>query len=133
MALFKRKSKKVEPEGRDPERTPMDIEGVEGTPTPKLSTKTSEGEATRAVKGFWISEKATDLGKNNQYAFLVSTDANKSQTKKEIETRFKVTVTKVNTITHHGKPKRWGTKRGHQPRFKKAIVTLKKGNTIEAI
>jgi len=161
MALFKRKKKEaapseatrgsaeVEPEGRNPEPKGGAKGGASAsaevlakekkekkpeTQEPTTEKKAETGDvATRAVKSFWISEKSTDLQQSNQYSFLIDTRANKSQVAREVEQRFGITVKKVNTINHRGKPKRWGGHAGHQARFKKAIITLKKGDSIETI
>ena len=83
-----------------------------------------------------LTEKMTDLTeKNNQYGFIVDINANKIEIAKAIEKRFEVTVEAVNTIRHKGKTKTQFTRRGRfsgrTPRFKKAIVTLKEGQTID--
>jgi large subunit ribosomal protein L23 len=83
-----------------------------------------------------LTEKMTELTeKNNQYGFIVDINANKIEIAKAIETRFEVNVESVNTIRHKGKTKTQFTKRGRfsgrTPRYKKAIVTLKEGQTID--
>jgi large subunit ribosomal protein L23 len=83
-----------------------------------------------------ITEKMTnitaDLGK---YGFLVNTQSNKVEIAKAIEKKFNVHVTKVSTINHPGKMKtqfrKSGRFVGRTASYKKAIVTLKKGETIE--
>jgi len=83
------------------------------------------------IKKPHISEKATDLKtKNNQYVFEVESRANKSQLKKEIEKRFKVEVKKINIINTPSKPRRRGQFVGRKPGFKKAVVKIKSGQTI---
>jgi large subunit ribosomal protein L23 len=83
-----------------------------------------------------LTEKMTDLTeKNNQYGFIVDINANKIEIAKAIEKRFEVNVESVNTIRHKGKTKTQFTRRGRfsgrTPRYKKAIVTLKEGQTID--
>jgi large subunit ribosomal protein L23 len=83
-----------------------------------------------------ITEKMTKQGeKLNRYGFIVNDDANKLQIKKEVELQYGVTVTDVNTIRYAGKLKSRYTKRGLQVgrtnKFKKAIVTLAQGETID--
>ena len=58
-------------------------------------------------------------------------DATKTQIKEAVEKQFKVTVDKVNTINVSGKLKRMGKFQGRRPDWKKAIVTLAPGQTIE--
>ncbi|MCX6882209.1 MAG: 50S ribosomal protein L23 [Verrucomicrobia bacterium] len=80
-----------------------------------------------------LTEKATLLSeKENKYVFRVRPHANKTQIKKAIEVLFKKTVLAVNTCNYAGKKKRERTAAfGHQADWKKAIVTLKKGDKIE--
>jgi len=80
-----------------------------------------------------LTEKATLLSeKENKYVFRVPPHANKTQIKKAIEVLFKKTVLAVNTCNYAGKKKRERTAAfGHQADWKKAIVTLKKGDKIE--
>lgn len=83
-----------------------------------------------------LTEKMTDLTeKYNQYGFIVDINANKIEIAKAIETKFEVNVESVNTIRHKGKTKTQFTRRGRfsgrTPRYKKAIVTLKEGQTID--
>ena len=79
-----------------------------------------------------ITEKGTRIRENqNGYLFEVARDANKIQVKQAVEAIFNVKVSTVRTLRVHGKPKRVGRHAGHRPDWKKAIVTLKKGETIE--
>jgi large subunit ribosomal protein L23 len=68
--------------------------------------------------------------KYNKYAFEVEMKANKIEIRQAVEQIFGVTVTKVNTLRMHGKIKRRGRSEGRRPDWKKAIVTLKEGETI---
>ncbi|GAB4292827.1 MAG: 50S ribosomal protein L23 [Ignavibacteriaceae bacterium] len=83
-----------------------------------------------------ITEKMTNLTADQaKYGFIVNPDANKIQIAKAIEEKFDVNVVSVKTINHSGKSKtqfrKSGRFTGKTPKFKKAIVTLKKGETIE--
>ena len=79
-----------------------------------------------------ITEKGTRIRESqNGYLFEVARDANKIQVKQAVEAIFNVKVSTVRTLRVHGKPKRVGRHAGHRPDWKKAIVTLKKGQTIE--
>ncbi len=78
-----------------------------------------------------ITEKATILAGDSKYAFQVDRRANKNQVKKAVETAFNVKVTKVNTMNVHGKRRRVGTRPTKAPDWKKAIVTLQEGDTIQ--
>ena len=83
-----------------------------------------------------VTEKATAVSeKLNRYTFCVSPDANKYQIKNLVEELYGVKVTSVNTMNYEGKRKQRYTKagliRGKKPSFKKAIVTLAEGETID--
>jgi large subunit ribosomal protein L23 len=89
-------------------------------------------EPRTIVRRAMISEKGTRLReKQNGYLFEVARDANKIEIKRAIESIFTVKVTSVRTIRVHGKPKRQGRYAGHRPDWKKALVTLRKGDSIE--
>ena len=78
-----------------------------------------------------ITEKATSLSEFNKIVFKVHNGATKRSIKKSIEKLFKVNVIKVNTINTKGKKKLIRGKMTRKPNFKKAIVTLKKGQSID--
>ena len=78
-----------------------------------------------------ISEHSYDLMEDNKYTFEVHKDANKIEVAKAIEAIFDVKVTKVNTLNVKPKPKRMRYQAGKTRSWKKAIVTLKEGDTIE--
>ena len=78
-----------------------------------------------------ITEKATILAGENKYAFEVDRRANKNQVRGAIETAFDVRVTKVNTLNVKGKSHRVGRRTTHGKTWKKAIVTLVPGDTIQ--
>jgi len=83
-----------------------------------------------------ITEKMTDLGeKLNRYGFIVHKSANKLQIKNAVEELYGVDVDNVNTMNYSGKQKSRNTKSGiitgKTKAFKKAIVTLPEGETID--
>ncbi|HEX7355187.1 MAG TPA: 50S ribosomal protein L23 [Mycobacteriales bacterium] len=78
-----------------------------------------------------ISEKSYGLLEENKYTFVVRPDANKTQIKIAIEQIFSVTVLDVNTLNRQGKRKRTRYGFGHRKNTKRAIVSLKPGDTIE--
>ncbi len=79
-----------------------------------------------------ISEKGTKLrAASNSYLFQVHPDANKLEIAWAIGKIFSVTVTNVRTMNRLGKPKRLGRFAGKRSDWKKAVVTLKTGQTIE--
>jgi len=78
-----------------------------------------------------VTEKSTLGSEHNQVTFRVPLDANKADIKQAVEGLFKVKVTKVNTIRQVGKEKRFRGQLGRRPDYKKAIVTLAEGNSID--
>jgi len=78
-----------------------------------------------------ITEKATLVSEQNAVVFKVANDATKPEIKAAVEALFNVTVTGVNTITQKGKTKRWKGAPYRRSDFKKAIVTLKDGQSID--
>ena len=77
-----------------------------------------------------VSEKAIYLAERGQYIFEVPTSTNKIEIAKAVTSQFKVSVTSVNIVIHKGKVKRFKQVLGQEKDSKKAIVTLKKGQTI---
>ena len=78
-----------------------------------------------------ITEKATSLSEFNKIVFRVHKGSSKNSIKKSIEKIFKVNVIKINTINLRGKIKLVKGKKSSRPGYKKAIVTLKKGQSID--
>ena len=78
-----------------------------------------------------ITEKATILSEQNKTVFKVHEKANKSIIKKNIEKLFKVNVIKVNIINQKSKIKLRQGKKSYKTGYKKAVVTLKKGQSID--
>jgi large subunit ribosomal protein L23 len=79
----------------------------------------------------WITEKSTEGSERNQFTFKVSRDSTKLEIKSGIEELFGVTVTKVNTINMRGKVKRFKGRLGRRAAYKKAIVTIAEGQSID--
>jgi len=78
-----------------------------------------------------ISEKSYEQITQNQYTFRVHKDAHKTQVRQAVEQLFDVKVERVNIVKVQPKPKRRGMRPGRKPGWKKAIVELKPGDTIE--
>ena len=78
-----------------------------------------------------ITEHSFDMMEENTYTFEVAKDANKVEIRQAIEAIFNVHVEKVNTLNVKSKPKRVRYHAGHTRTWKKAMVTLKQGETIE--
>jgi large subunit ribosomal protein L23 len=92
-------------------------------------------EATQIVLRPVISEKSMDQSTVNKYTFAVADEANKMQIKAAVEELFKVSVTSVNVLTTKRKEKSRNRRRGRQVGYtspwKKAVVTIKAGDSIE--
>jgi large subunit ribosomal protein L23 len=78
-----------------------------------------------------VSEKSYHGSVHGTYTFRVHSDAHKTQIRQAIEELFEVDVVRVNLIKVQPKPKRRGATRGRKPGWKKAVVKLKPGQTIE--
>ncbi len=83
-----------------------------------------------------VTEKMTSLTeKQNRFGFIVRPEANKIEIKSEVEALYNVTVVDVNTIRYSGKNKtrysKSGVIKGRTNAYKKALVTLKEGDTID--
>ncbi len=78
-----------------------------------------------------VSEKSYSLIEDRKYSFRVHQDAHKTQVRQAVEELFGVKVQRVNIIQVRSKPKRRGMIRGRRPGWKKAIVQLREGETIE--
>ena len=79
-----------------------------------------------------LTERGTSVQeKHNQYLFETAPDATKTEIKRAIETMFKVEVEKIRTMIVPGKFRRFGKGGGMRPDWKKAIVTVVKGQKID--
>ena len=79
-----------------------------------------------------VSEKSyAQIEENNTYSFRIHPDAHKTQVRQAVEELFNVKVIRVNISKVQAKPKRRGMQRGTKPGWKKAIVQLQRGDTIE--
>ncbi len=95
-------------------------------------------EITEVLRQGIVTEKSVKLQERNQYTFKVALKANKIDIRRAVESLFNVDVLKVNVLRMPGKPK-WIRRRGAAPRpvqareWKKAIVTIKEGQTIDIL
>lgn len=78
-----------------------------------------------------VTEKTTKISENNQFVFKVENTSSKLDIKKAVEKIFKVKVKSVNTIKIKGKTKVFKGTKGRRSDYKKAVVTLKKGETLD--
>jgi large subunit ribosomal protein L23 len=78
-----------------------------------------------------VTEKSYEQIDNRKYSFRVHQDAHKTQVRQAVEELFSVHVERVNILKVQPKPKRRGQRRGKKPGWKKAIVQLREGESIE--
>jgi len=88
-------------------------------------------EAHQIVLAPIVSEKSYHGSVTGKYTFRVHKDAHKTQIRQAVEQLFEVNVERVNVIKVQAKPKRRGAFKGVKPSWKKAIVQLREGQTIE--
>jgi len=108
-------------------------EKVDKVEAPKRKRGKKTGRAFGILKSFHVTEKATDLSKNDQYVFEVFPKANKPEIKKAIEEIFDVDVISVNIVKTPSKRRRLGRTFGWRKGHKKAIVKIKKGQKIDIL
>jgi large subunit ribosomal protein L23 len=88
-------------------------------------------EPTQILIAPVVSEKSYHMINARQYCFRVHQDAHKLQVRQAVEAQFDVQVESVNIVSVPSKPKRRGVNRGRRPGWKKAIVKLREGHSIE--
>ena len=87
--------------------------------------------ASQVILAPIVSEKSYEASTRGTYTFKVHSDAHKTQIRQAVEELFEVKVERVNVITVAAKPKRRGMFRGTRPGWKKAVVQLRAGDSIE--
>ena len=97
----------------------------------KAEKKAVENRHYDVVLAPHITEKSTMASEHNAVVFKVAGSASKPEIKAAVEALYGVEVTKVNTINVKGKTKRWKGKPYKRSDEKKAVVTLKEGQTID--
>jgi large subunit ribosomal protein L23 len=98
---------------------------------PPAEVKLTRQQMYDIVRAPLITEKATTVSEHNQVIFRVKLDSNKRKIKAAIEGLFDVKVDAVNTIRVEGKTKRFRGRPGRRSDYKKAIVTLAEGSSID--
>ncbi len=146
MAIFSKKNDdaKAEPVKKAPVKAKVASDKKVEAPTMKdlyaaeakkekstTKAKSGVGSAYRILVKPLITEKATNLGGQNKYVFIVNIDANKIEVAKAIEEVYGVKPSGVNIVKMKGKQVSRGRVIGRRKNFKKAIVTLKKGEAIK--
>ena len=101
--------------------------------TKKVDTSKLPVHYFEIVKEPHISEKAFNLTSENKYIFKITADSNKSEIKKAVEGLYGVSVVKVNIITVPSKVKRFRGIPGVKSGYRKAIVTLAEGQSIDVM
>jgi large subunit ribosomal protein L23 len=97
----------------------------------KISSKEDTKNAYKILVKPLISEKAADIGKLNKYVFAVNIKANKQEIKKAITAVYGIKPIKINIIKMQGKRVNFGRRSGRRNDWKKAVVTLPQGKSIE--
>ncbi len=123
-----KESKKAE----KPKEEPV-IKKIEKPEIPKPKKEKKTGMAYRTLKSLHVTEKATDLSKNDQYVFEVFPKANKPEIKKAVEEIFNVDVLSVNIVKTPSKRRRLGRTFGWKKGYKKAIVKVGRGQKIDIL
>jgi len=98
----------------------------------KTGRKMSGAEGSVLLRAH-VTEKASNLAETNQYVFLVSKEANKKGITRAIESFYGVDVVGVNVVNVPGKRRRRGRGIAIEPGYRKAIVNIKKGQSIEVM
>ena len=134
MAFFDRfkGGKKTDPHDHKPEK-PVKKEAqvpAEKKPTVARVEPPKDSVAFRVLLHPLVSEKTSRLESVGQYAFAVARHANKVEIKKAVERHYKVHVTSVNVVNVSGKTVRSGRSQGRTSDWRKAYVSLKKGETL---
>jgi|SRR3989338_623213 len=132
MAFWKKDKK--EKETKKPSQIPAEftkVGAVDAKEQPTVAGSTVLPKEYGALKGFYVSEKATSLNSSNQYMFKVFDNATKNEIKKQTEKSFSVKVKGVKIINLPRKSRTVGRHKGFRHGVKKAIVVLEKGYSIE--
>lgn len=134
MGFFNRKKKNEEgqkaPEKSVAGKTKAEAKAEEPKKAAAIAPRET-GRAYRILVRAIVTEKSTLLGKNNQYAFEVAMDANKLEVRKAVKAVYGVEPTDVRVMRIAGKPVRTRAGKSRRSGWRKAIVTLKKGDRID--
>jgi large subunit ribosomal protein L23 len=127
MAIFT-KNEEEKHEGHD--HAHLEVDGKKKAAKPE-KLKSDTGDAYKILIKPLLTEKLNKQSSRGVVAFKVSPKANKISVAKAVETVYDVKVEKVNMVTMPGKPKNFGRTSSRTSVWKKAIVTLKKGQVIQ--
>jgi len=141
MALFSKKiedKKKSDVKSEKVNAEAKSMKDLYSAPEISKSKTAKKGEARAAYGNAYkvllkplVTEKVSNLGILNKYVFAVATDANKIEVAKAVKEIYGVSPISVNIINRLGKKARYGRISGKRKDWKKAIVTLPKGETIK--
>lgn len=129
MALFKRKSKDEEKEKAGGAKA--SAKAADAKAEKKASSPRATGDAHRILLRPIVTEKTARLEKDAKYVFEVAPGANKIEIKKAIKDAYGVDPVGVAVLRILGKPQRGRFGYGRRKTWRKAVVTLKKGQSIE--
>lgn len=130
MALFNKKEEGKVSEEKDSKDENKKTSKVKAKNAGPISVRNAEVAFNVLVEP-WVTEKSHSAINFNKYVFKVSKRATKGEVKKAIEGTYSVVVEKVAVVNTQAKVKNFGKNTGIKSGYKKAIVTLKKGNSIE--
>jgi large subunit ribosomal protein L23 len=128
MGFFNR-SKTKKPEEKKP-AAPKDEKAAVAAPA-KKAAPAETGDAHRLLMRPLVTEKSSAMSKNGTYVFAVAPDATKLEVKTAIKSVYGVDVADVRVMVVRGKRVRTRTGFSHRKNWRKAIVTLKKGTTLD--
>ena len=126
--MAKSESRPQSASGKTPKKSEKLVKKV--SPKRKKMAANAENFAWQHLISTLVTEKSTLLAQDNKYMFKVHQQANKYQIKDAVENYYGVVVTKVNIIKIHPKKRIQGRTVGVKKGYKKAIVTLRAGDTI---
>ncbi|HUO75770.1 MAG TPA: 50S ribosomal protein L23 [Candidatus Paceibacterota bacterium] len=127
LDIFKKKRKDITRRPTPKVELPADVEAAADEKRPSIAAPTSG-----VLRSFHVSEKATRGMALNQYTFMVGPEVTKTQVRDAVERSYKVNVVDVQTVHLPSKNRMFGRHMGRVPARKKAIVTIKDGQTIAA-
>jgi large subunit ribosomal protein L23 len=135
MGILNRFKKEDSSNERKPEAQQAPATQAAVKVAPKVEVKTvAPNKVSVAASGVivkpLVTEKSATLGSANQYVFVVSKNANRIQVRSAIKAMYGIMPSRVNIQNVRGKAVRFGRARGKRKDWKKAIVTLPKGKTI---
>ena len=129
MAFFNKFLKKRKTGETQENRKPVERKTDEATEKSERTAPVRFGAAS-LIKRAHVTEKTSAGGVGGKYTFVVSQSANKDEVARAVKARYGVAVRDVNILSMPGKMRRRGRQIGWRAGFKKAVVTLKEGETI---